>query len=161
MTLEIAILIGRVAIIASLYAFLAALFLFLWRDLRASAGALPVSPSQHGSLVVLDGDEHGLAAGDTLELQPVTTIGRGRASTIVIPDPFASAIHAAVLLRGGRWWLEDRQSRNGTLLNDVRLEQPVILSSGDEISIGQVRFQFIDETRERIAPPPQQEVHDV
>ena len=34
-----------------------------------------------------------------------------------ISDPYASGEHSLVAWRSGQWWLEDRDSRNGTLLN--------------------------------------------
>jgi pSer/pThr/pTyr-binding forkhead associated (FHA) protein len=44
--------------------------------------------------------------------------------------------------RNGQWWLEDRDSRNGTLLNDMPVDTPLIVSHGDVIGIGQVQLRF-------------------
>lgn len=57
-------------------------------------------------------------------------------------DSFASVEHATLTLRGGKWWLEDRNSSNGTLLNGYRIEEPVVLSTGDLIVIGQVELKL-------------------
>jgi pSer/pThr/pTyr-binding forkhead associated (FHA) protein len=69
-------------------------------------------------------------------LLPLTSIGRAPTNTIPIDDHFASSEHALIALRGGQWWLEDRGSRNGTLLNDIPVMQPMIITEGDLIAIG-------------------------
>ena len=45
-------------------------------------------------------------------------------------------------MRNGQWWLEDRASRNGTLLNGVPVQQPVIVTDGDVIGIGNYHFRL-------------------
>jgi pSer/pThr/pTyr-binding forkhead associated (FHA) protein len=46
------------------------------------------------------------------------------------------------MLRNGVWWLEDRQSRNGTRLNGIEVEQPVIVTDSDIIHIGTKHFRL-------------------
>ena len=92
-------------------------------------------------LRVLHGN-NGLTAGTLLKLAPFTTIGRSESNAIIISDPYASAEHALILWRGGQWWLEDRDSRNGTLLNDIPVEEPLVVGQGDVIGIGQMQFKF-------------------
>jgi hypothetical protein len=64
------------------------------------------------------------------------TIGRSRQCDIVLDDPNVSRRHAEVSARGGAWILTDLGSTNGSLLNRRRIEQPEVLSAGDEIEIG-------------------------
>jgi hypothetical protein len=64
------------------------------------------------------------------------TIGRSRQCDIVLDDPNVSRRHAEVTARGGAWILTDLGSTNGSLLNRRRIEQPEVLSAGDEIEIG-------------------------
>jgi pSer/pThr/pTyr-binding forkhead associated (FHA) protein len=45
-------------------------------------------------------------------------------------------------LRSGQWWLEDRGSSNGTRLNGYRVEEPIVLSAGDIIGIGQLELKL-------------------
>ena len=94
-----------------------------------------------GQLRVLHGN-NGLAEGAIVKLSPFTTIGRAESNTITISDPYASAEHALIAWRSSQWWLEDRDSRNGTLLNDIPVEEPLIIGHGDVIGIGQMRFKF-------------------
>lgn len=83
------------------------------------------------------------ATGISYPLLPVTTIGRSPTNTIVIPQTFASAEHAILSLKNGQWWLEDRKSTNGTVLNDDRVLSPTIVTDGDIIGIGHLYFRVV------------------
>jgi len=139
--MDIIILAVRLVLTVLLYLFLVAVFVVLWRDLRTGAESPAVVQERKAQLVTLAGCE-GLEPNTVLELQAFTTLGRGAANTIVVPDTFASAEHALISWHGGQWWLEDLGSRNGTHINDETVTAPTILSVGDVISIGQVKLKF-------------------
>lgn len=147
--MEAAILVVRILLSILLYVFLAALFIFLWRDLRATSQqpAMLAARERPGRLRIVKGSD-GLQAGSVITLSPFTTLGRSDANTIKVNDTYASAEHALIAWRGGQWWLEDRGSRNGTLLNEVPVEEALIVSHGDVIGIGQLRFKFEYATEE-------------
>ncbi|HLA44605.1 MAG TPA: FHA domain-containing protein, partial [Aggregatilineales bacterium] len=112
------------------------------RDYRAVAEKTQMRWQVRGHLVVIANETTSPAPGTTLPLAPATTLGRAPGNTIQIDDRFASNEHARVVQRLGRWWLEDQHSRNGTRLNGVPVEEPVVLSSGDVISIGSVDLRL-------------------
>ncbi|MCU0511005.1 MAG: FHA domain-containing protein [Anaerolineae bacterium] len=127
-----------------LLAVLAALMLILWRDFRSATSAARVSRRAYGQLIKLTLMGEMMAeTGETFALTPMTTLGRAPTNQIVLNDTFASSEHAVVLLRHGQWWLEDRNSRNGTLLNGERITLPVIITEGDIIGIGSVGFRLL------------------
>ncbi len=68
--------------------------------------------------------------------QDMTTIGRTNGNDFVISGRTVSRRHARLWFDNGRWYLEDLQSANGTLVNNVRIQQPVALNDGDVISFG-------------------------
>jgi serine/threonine protein kinase len=68
--------------------------------------------------------------------QDVTTIGRTTGNDLVISGRTVSRRHARLWFSEGRWYLEDLQSANGTLLNNLRIQQPVVLNDGDIINFG-------------------------
>ncbi|MBV9256657.1 MAG: protein kinase [Ktedonobacteraceae bacterium] len=68
--------------------------------------------------------------------QDVTTIGRINGNDMVISERTVSRRHARLWFADGRWYLEDLQSANGTLVNNVRIFQPVVLNDGDIINFG-------------------------
>jgi pSer/pThr/pTyr-binding forkhead associated (FHA) protein len=141
--METAIFVVRILLSLLLYAFLATLFMFLWRDIRSTSHqpATLAAREKPGRLRIMRGSD-GLQEGSILVLTPFTTLGRSDANTIKLNDTYASAEHALIAWRSGQWWLEDRGSRNGTLLNEVRVEEPLIVSNGDVIGIGQLRLKF-------------------
>jgi hypothetical protein len=146
--MDVAIFIIRSLLSLVLYLFLAALFIFLWRDLKAAAHQQPpvLVRERPGRLRVTRGSD-GLEKDRIFPLAIFTTIGRAESNTIQVNEPYASAEHAIIAWRNGQWWLEDRGSRNGTLLNDYRVEEPLVVSHGDVIGIGrlQLRFEYAEE----------------
>ncbi len=68
--------------------------------------------------------------------QDVTTIGRTNGNDLIISGRTVSRRHARLWFDNGRWYLEDLQSANGTLVNNVRVYQPVALNDGDVINFG-------------------------
>lgn len=122
---------------------LMAIFVLLWREYRATARDIETQRRTYGRLVVIHeiGGQH-MVSGETHSLLPITTIGRSPTNTIVIEDSFASSEHALVTMRDGQWWLEDRRSRNGTLLNDIPLTQPMVVTHGDVIGVGSIRLRI-------------------
>ncbi len=71
----------------------------------------------------------------------VVSVGRSRSSGIRVPQSAVSRLHATLRWDGGpSVTLTDHASRNGTWVNGVRIDSPVALVSGAEISIGAARF---------------------
>jgi pSer/pThr/pTyr-binding forkhead associated (FHA) protein len=130
----------RILLSLALYAFLGLAFWVVWRDLQATTA----QAGDRAALLVVEPGETDLLPGDRLPLLPATTLGRALNNTIVLADSFASAEHARLTQRRGRWWLEDLGSRNGTLLNEARLQpgQPVAIVEGDLVGVGNVRLRI-------------------
>jgi serine/threonine protein kinase len=81
--------------------------------------------------------QNGLMAGRAYRFhQDVTTIGRINGNDLVISERTVSRRHARLWFAEGRWYLEDLQSANGTLVNNIRVFQPVGLNDGDLINFG-------------------------
>ncbi|HKB80361.1 MAG TPA: FHA domain-containing protein, partial [Thermoanaerobaculia bacterium] len=75
---------------------------------------------------------------------PAETITLGRASdcTIPIKDRFLSRRHAEIVLDRGTWLVRDCGSVNGTLVNGVKIADPVVLKPGDRIGLGDSEVVF-------------------
>ena len=65
------------------------------------------------------------------------TIGRDSNNGVVINDAEISRKHARLTFQGGKYVLEDLGSTNGTFVNGQRLAGPVVLKSGDVVSLGE------------------------
>ncbi len=104
---------------------------------------IEASRKVYGQMIVLQ--EHNgsyFPTGHQYPLLQSTSLGRSPTNTIIVDDTFASSEHALVALRSGQWWLEDRQSRNGTTLNEILITQPVVITTGDIIGIGTQRYRL-------------------
>lgn len=140
MNLEVTIFLLRLLAGLCLAGFLLALFVIIWRNASATAQRPARAETTRGYLA----REQPAPAGEDYRcsLRPVVTMGRAAGNTVVIRDDFASANHARISLEQGKWWLEDRQSRNGTQLNGETIVRRTILTDGDEIGIGKYRYRF-------------------
>jgi hypothetical protein len=141
--MDVLLFIGRIVLTGLLYAFLIAVFVLLWRDLRGARQTVAASivRERPAQLRVAQAGE-GFTPDQIVSLLTYTTLGRADSNTIVVSDPYASAEHAIVAWRSGQWWLEDRGSRNGTLLNNLAVDEPLVIGQGDVIGIGHLQFKF-------------------
>jgi len=64
-------------------------------------------------------------------------IGRDSTNGVVINDAEISRKHARLTFQGGKYVLEDLGSTNGSFVNGQRLAGPVVLKSGDVVSLGE------------------------
>ncbi|MHB8054817.1 MAG: SpoIIE family protein phosphatase [Candidatus Aminicenantales bacterium] len=71
-----------------------------------------------------------------------TVLGRAVDADVRVPDAYISGHHARIRRTSRGWTVEDAGSKNGTLLNGLRLLEPALLSPGDEIALGAVRICF-------------------
>jgi FHA domain-containing protein len=129
----------RIAFVVLIYVFLFMVARAMWSDLRAgvSGAGRPL-----GRLLIIASEEGRPAAGTSIPLDAVNSIGRDVNNSIAIDDSFVSAEHALLTFRGRAWYVEDRGSTNGTWLNGQRVDGLLPLGYGDELQIGQVRLRL-------------------
>jgi pSer/pThr/pTyr-binding forkhead associated (FHA) protein len=79
-------------------------------------------------------------------------VGRNASCQLALDDPLVSRRHAVFTIDAEAVFVEDLQSRNGVLVNGVRIEGPVELLVGDRILIGsqEVTLFIANETEDRI-----------
>ena len=85
-----------------------------------------------------------LPDGSERHLEQSVTLGRDLGNDITFASPNVSREHASLLLRDGRWYVEDQGSFNGTFLNGVRVQPgvPLPLRHADRITIGSETVLF-------------------
>ena len=71
----------------------------------------------------------------------VTTVGRDESSDIAVDDRGLSRIHFEIAWNGEVAAIRDRQSTNGTFVDDARISE-VVLHSGNVIKAGRSEFVF-------------------
>jgi serine phosphatase RsbU (regulator of sigma subunit)/pSer/pThr/pTyr-binding forkhead associated (FHA) protein len=81
------------------------------------------------------------------------TLGRASDCTIPIKDRFLSRKHAEIVCERGTWYVRDCGSVNGTLVNGVKVVDPVPLRAGDRIALGDSEVVFhSDEATSQLIP---------
>jgi hypothetical protein len=146
--------------VALKFGFLAVLYLFVLviarsaiKDLRRTVSPAPDATGFHaapafaeaprgpdGWLIAERGG--GLERDARFDLIGGLSIGRSKEADVQIDDRYASSIHARVFSREGRFYVEDMNSTNGTLLNGATLQGEAELIDGDTVQIGDTVFRF-------------------
>ena len=140
--LRILLLLLQLGFLALLYLILLRFAGSLLRDLRSAEQQQLATRTGIGRLSVLESPENEPQSGTDIALGPINSIGRNVNNTIYIEDDFVSATHAMLTFRGRSWFVEDQGSTNGTYVNGHRIDRPVALSYGDELTIGRVRLRL-------------------
>jgi pSer/pThr/pTyr-binding forkhead associated (FHA) protein len=140
--LRILLLVLQLGFVALLYLVLMRFAATMLRDLRSAEEAQVASRSGIGRLSVLESPENEPPVGSTIALGPINSIGRNVNNTIYVEDEFASTNHAMLTFRGRSWFIDDQGSTNGTYVNGHRIDRPVALSFGDEVTVGRVRMRL-------------------
>lgn len=78
--------------------------------------------------------------------KPVVSIGRSKRNDLVLADQWLSRNHAEIRLENGAYYICDLQSRNGTMVNGVRISSHVPLQSGDVVTLGDQTLTFDHES---------------
>ena len=96
-------------------------------------------------LVVLEGKK----TGAQVDLGERTiSVGRLGSCELPIDEPQASRKHFELQKRSGAFWVRDLGSKNGTYLNDTRLDGEAALKDGDRLRVGTTVMAY------ESAPPP-------
>jgi len=71
-----------------------------------------------------------------------TTLGRRSDNDLAVDDAAVSRYHAEVVWDGGRFWVVDLGSRNGVLVDGVRVAERARLEAGSQIRLGTTTVRF-------------------
>lgn len=134
----IIVLLLRILLAVSLYAFLIWALYTLWRELRTNQAMVSKKKIPALQIHILDPD----SPSDHEFSQSVILIGRDPACELCLQNELVSAQHAKLSYHHNQWWIEDLLSTNGTYLNDERVFIPTVLIQGDEIRCGKMNMQI-------------------
>ncbi len=88
-------------------------------------------------------------------------IGRSSES-LALSDMTISRRHAELTPDNGQWYINDHKSANGTFVNGEFVNEPILLTDGDQIRVGRTLIAFgrISQTQQVVQPvkvlPPEQ-----
>ena len=147
--------------VALKFGFLAVLYLFVLviarsalKDLGRSTAPAPDATGFHATPAFSEAPRRGpdgwliaergggLKGGQRFDLIGGLSIGRSKEADVRIDDRYASSLHARVFSRDGRFYVEDMNSTNGTLLNGATLQGEAELIDGDTVQIGDTVFRL-------------------
>ena len=134
----ILLLVLRLAMALALYAFLGWAVLTLWRDIKRQSELMAVRRIP-GIRLVQEVDTERKSYEFTV---PELVIGRDQTCDLILDEKTVSTEHARLSYHHGNWWVEDLHSMNGTLLNLELLTTSAVLTSGDELQLGQVMLRI-------------------
>ncbi|HNX45577.1 MAG TPA: FHA domain-containing protein [Anaerolineaceae bacterium] len=124
----------RILFFIALYSFLAFAVWVIWKSVSAKdlkPGNILI-PSI--TLAWDNGEETILQSFSSAEL----LVGREPECDFVLANATVSSRHARLSFHQNQWWFEDLKSTNGSYLDDLRIEEPIVLKDGDDVSCGDV-----------------------
>ena len=85
----------------------------------------------------------------------LNTIGRMPDNDVVLPDPYVSRRHCAILVHAAGTGCEvhDVASKNGTFVNGQKIDGPTLLHTGDEIRMCGKQLVFMTKDDAPEGPP--------
>jgi len=91
--------------------------------------------------------ETGTLKGQAIRIDPdrLYTIGREDDCDVPLKDELVSRVHARLRGKGGRYFIKDNHSSNGTFVNDHPIAPTRELQSGDKLSIGTTILTFLSD----------------
>ena len=67
---------------------------------------------------------------------PEIIIGRDPACDFPIQDDTISLRHSKLTYHHRQWWITDLGSTNGSYVNEAQVDEPVVLTNGDNLRLG-------------------------
>jgi diguanylate cyclase (GGDEF)-like protein len=110
-------------------------------DIKAAlASAENEAQQKPAALLVVGGDLNGTL----FDLnQPEISCGRNADNTIPLEFNGISRYHFKLVQAGDDWTVQDSGSKNGTFLNNKKIEGSIILNKGDMIKLGSMALKFL------------------
>ena len=133
------VLILRIILVVSLYAFLLLSLVVMWRKINFAAKTI-----QRENIPPIRFEMASPQKASTFH-QAEILIGREEPNDFVIDDETVSAVHARVFYKNNQWMIEDLHSTNGTFINEERIMTASVLVPQDIVSIGTRHFAVIFE----------------
>lgn len=106
------------------------------RTERSSLAPATGGAQEFHPILEIDGQQYLLTG-------PVTVLGRGGDSDIILDDTGVSRHHVELRVEGNRMYATDLGSTNGTFVNGERVKTPTDLPDGATIRIGRTRLSVI------------------
>jgi pSer/pThr/pTyr-binding forkhead associated (FHA) protein len=134
---DVALLFGRIVLVALLY-------LFLFAAIKTGigiVGARQTGAAKGLAIRVTRGPRE--ITGVTIPITGSVIIGRSPDADLVIGDDFVSGTHAKLVAAADGYTLIDLGSTNGTIVNGQPATRPLQITAGDVIELGHNRLEVV------------------
>ena len=131
-------LILRISFLVFLYSFLGLAVWMLWRSVvskQAHQGNIAIPSLTLTSDFGSEPKSQNFAGIEVL-------IGRSLDCDFILEDSTVSSRHARLSYHLNQWWFEDLKSTNGSFLDGIRVEEPIVVKDNDEIFCGDAIFRI-------------------
>ncbi|MBI4243145.1 MAG: sigma 54-interacting transcriptional regulator [Planctomycetes bacterium] len=89
-----------------------------------------------------------------------TTVGRSPKCDLVIDSTSISRVHCIIVKKGSKFVLQDLKSRNGTYVNNHKIDSDCELKLNDAILIGEFKFTFTEKKEPALSNTQSVTVYD-
>lgn len=108
-------------------------------------------PEAYPLLEIVTGPKQG--SWFTLTHQKEVSLGRANVNSIVLEDNSVSRSHAVIHELEGKFFVKDVGSRNGTFVNEKKIQEDFQLKQGDLLKVGIYTLRFLKESAEDLPLP--------
>jgi hypothetical protein len=124
----------RLFMALSLYAFLGWALFLLWRDINKHGVLIENRRIPRIGISIKQENKETI---QKFFSQAEIILGRDPGCDVPLADDGTISIrHAQLSYHHSQWWVEDLSSTNGTLINEINVNMPTVITSGDEIKCG-------------------------
>lgn len=135
----------KYAFILIIYMFIFNIMKMIYLDIQSMTGIIGNCPYLK---LINRKDTLSFKIKEVYPLDKTMTIGRKNDNDICIKDPTISNLQGRFILNDNYFFLRDENSANGTIVNNEKIIDSVMLRNGDRIKLGEVEFLYVDNSKE-------------
>lgn len=131
-------LVLRILIFIGIYAFLGLSVWLLWSSItgtRLRRGNIAIPTLTLATMI----DEEQII--QTFTSSDVV-VGRNPDCDLMLNDETVSGRHGRLTYHLNQWWYEDLKSTNGSWLDDLKIEEPIVVKDSDTVYCGDASFKI-------------------
>jgi pSer/pThr/pTyr-binding forkhead associated (FHA) protein len=130
------VLILRILMAIFLFAFIFFALITIWHSLKSG---IDQQHAMNVPTLILSVQEDDQVIEKIFEKSRIL-LGRDPNSDLQINNSTISSKHAQFIFRQNQWWIEDLDSTNGSYLNQVPVEEPMVITNDDALRCGSVNI---------------------
>lgn len=134
------VLILRILLVILAYAFVGGVGYLIYKDLKSTVyqqELIAVPPI----IMQVNMDQQTITQKFS---QPEIILGRDPSCDLTLDNSTISLRHSRITFHDKHWWVEDLDSTNGSFLNNISIDTPTVITSGDQLKLGRVLINITE-----------------